>query len=812
MDLSIRRVLGLWRYILLAALVLLINIRDFQNNDSEDIPQVQQTTEDEAHALTILNQGSYGAWDSDSSKWLNITGLRKEDVQLWRLFPEFQRIARTQAQAILVATDEVSVGSVRSDDLGSAKLKDGYKSTEVTDDSHHKGTVIPFYQNITGLVRGDWFRHTLPQTSGASNGSSDQYAGSDFTRNIASPRGHLHLRLDERSSTSVKIEAGTARDSKGTLTIEEASGESWDILLNGIHFVDSGSALLTTRSDRFAGLAALPYLTSSESQFHLARELLNQTLRHKTSASLLEESKSSLTNDEQDQLSQAPQCDYIVRLQQHPIWPQEMDESELFDIQQQQVSYLETVEAELRRPSGRILDSVPMLRFSATVFSPDCGFILESGPSSGSWHHLEGYKLEVILARIKNHVIIYGVIVLIQVVLLTRQMKDSSTPSTRSRISYYTIAMIVMADGGAVATSLFFGAFDSRSHLAIISVSFLLTLSFLIFGFKFLQDTWSAQAPEREEIERRHTTTSTQQSSINIPIITPAGADLLPLPATARRNPPNEITQVILPPDQDIDAMLAEDDLLHGVNPGIQSGNSNNQRFNLGLKFLLLSFSLTTLSYIASYWPSPLRSTYTNALIFCYLSFWTPQMYRNMMRNCRKALRWEFVLGQSIARLIPIGYFYCYNGNVLSLRTDPNIFLGFVAWQWAQILVLFSQDILGPRFWVPAGILPAVYDYHRILREADNEEEDIMMPIGGAAEGTKKEGIWKFECVICMQTLEVAYLSRQHHSSSQGVADIFARRSYMLTPCRHIFHSDCLSGWLRYKLQCPICRETLPPI
>lgn len=808
MELPTGRGLGL----VLAAFIFLIILQDLQNNDSSNAPLIQKTPEEEKHAFTILNRSSYKDFDPKSSKWINITGLREDDKLSWYILPEVQEIVKTQALAVL-ATGEIQTGSGGTHRLISGELGGKYESLELIDDLNSESTTIPFYQNITGLVRGDWFRHILQHAPVPNIRSSKRYSHDDFVRNITSSRGHLHLRLEEWPSTSIKIKESMARDLKGTLMIEESSGESWDISMNGVHFLDSGSAILTTTSDRFSGLFALPHLTRSIGHFHLARELLNQTLRHKPSNNQLDDTKLSLVDDEQTEMFRPSQCDYIVYLQQHLVWPYGIDIPEFPN--GQQASYLEMIESELRRPSGRTFNYIPSLRFSATIFSPDCGFILESNSSPVPWYHLTGQKVEVILARVENHVIMYGVIVLIQVLLLTRQIKDSSTPSTQGRISYCTIGMMVMADGGAVATSLFFSAFVSGGYLAIISVSFLLTLSVPFFGLKFLIDIWSAQAPEREEAERRHTLTHTQEPTNNILIITPAGADLLPLPVTSRRHPSNELSQVILPPDQDIDAMLAEDDLLHSGSSGIQTGDSQHERFNLGLKFLLLSFSLTILSYTASYWPLKLRSAYTNLLIFCYLSFWTPQTYRNMTRNCRKALRWEFVLGQSIARLIPIGYFYLYTDNVLSIRTDPYIFMGFVAWLWAQILLLLSQDILGPRFWIPAGILPPVYDYHQILREGDDDDDkevDGLMPIGSSDQNEegkrKKDRVWRFECVVCMQTLEVAYLSRQDHS--QGIADIFARREYMITPCRHIFHSECLEGWMRYKLQCPICRETLP--
>lgn len=81
------------------------------------------------------------------------------------------------------------------------------------------------------------------------------------------------------------------------------------------------------------------------------------------------------------------------------------------------------------------------------------------------------------------------------------------------------------------------------------------------------------------------------------------------------------------------------------------------------------------------------------------------------------------------------------------------------------------------------------------------------------------------DCAICTEVLEVPVvrasrgLKESPSSSSSaaaggagGLVGVFARRAYMVTPCRHIFHTKCLEGWFRYKLQCPICREELPPL
>lgn len=154
--------------------------------------------------------------------------------------------------------------------------------------------------------------------------------------------------------------------------------------------------------------------------------------------------------------------------------------------------------------------------------------------------------------------------------------------------------------------------------------------------------------------------------------------------------------------------------------------------------------------------------------------------------------------------------------------------LVLAGWLWVQIWVLVAQEVLGPRFGLPKGWLPEAWDYHPILREDDTEGGG--MPIGlvqapgsprlervrTGEEGRKKvDGhTWSVDCAICMQVLEVPVVpsGEEVAGGAGGVAGMLARRLYMVTPCRHAFHSVCLEGWMRFRLQCPICRENLPPL
>ncbi|EWC48494.1 hypothetical protein DRE_07743 [Drechslerella stenobrocha 248] len=240
--------------------------------------------------------------------------------------------------------------------------------------------------------------------------------------------------------------------------------------------------------------------------------------------------------------------------------------------------------------------------------------------------------------------------------------------------------------------------------------------------------------------------------------------------------------------------------------------------------------------------PLLLRNGIQRSALFLSLSFWVPQIYRNTYRNCRKGLKWEFVFGMSACRVIAVWYFYGYVDNVAFARPVRWIVWAGAGWVWCQIWVLGVQEMLGPRFLVPEGLFPPAYDYYPVLPADDLERalagasgggsgngSSPVSPVGGAV--GKGRGMHRsFDCAICMQSVEVPVVPVVDAADAEAGARVAAgeakgvvggllgqgvyvgRRSYMVTPCRHVFHSACLEGWMRVRLQCPICRNTLPPI
>ena len=546
-----------------------------------------------------------------------------------------------------------------------------------------------------------------------------------------------------------------------------------------------------------------------------------------------------------DAVFPVPHCEFIVYLQQHPHDDINIDFRKL--------------EQELRFPTGASVSSAPSIRMSALIFSPDCGFVLESkgppdfAPQDGL--HLNGLKLESYMQAARRCIIAFAAVISAEIFLSIRQMKDASTPSTKSRVSFYTVAMLALGDGFACMGFMFVSMMIDAAFLPLIATAFLSFLGVSFFGMKFLMDIWTIQAPERQERDRGRPRPLNETAAANTApappvistpatpgVVTAAGADNLPLPVTARRPEDTAATPIIVPSDQDVDAEIAENPGNTVTQPTTQNTTLNTARREMSAlysKFYFLLLGLVFLSLHATTWPVPLRSFYTNTICLTYLSFWLPQIKRNITRNCRRALRWEFVVGQSILRLAPILYLYTIPQNVLFFDNDTNMAYIFIAWVWLQVWALASQEILGPRFFVPNGWAPPAYDYHPIMREEGDEESGSTMPSGfnqatassptqsissssqlRTGNSTASPNTKVFDCAICAETISVPIIPKAGSSEgqSQGSASttmptaLFARRAYMVTPCNHVFHSGCLENWMRYRLQCPICRDDLPPL
>ncbi|KAG7288854.1 hypothetical protein NEMBOFW57_005213 [Staphylotrichum longicolle] len=751
---------------------------------------------------------AHGAPPWQTPHYLNLTGFREADRYAWDDLAYFKDRCRQWS-------------------------RHAYPPLKGADEWEH-GPVGKTWQNATGTVHGKWVRRpgSVVKQAGSYNLSAiapgvDWGSGHyDWGWNVTGSHGTILLRLSEDADDAVYQEevdegklprpGGVAREISAMANIQDEahSASSFAIRLHGVHWPKQGSILLTTTTEKFSGIFGLPHLVPSSEFYLTGQRLLNRTLGEvlsKRERNRFGDPSNPWTPVVEEEISvPMPRCEYVMYLQLHPLDPHYIGEKGVDD---RLVPVVDQLEKELRFPTGAPSKGKPDLRMSMVAWSPDCAYYLESkGPPlfpSVEGHHLIGVKSEVLLSRTKDWMFAFAAVLMAQLWLLKTQMKESNTPSTLGRISFETAAMMLLADGLVFACSSAWSLSATNTFLPS------LILTFAAFMSMSIGADIDAEIAEN----------------------TASGAAALPLPNTTTL-------------------------------PGSPAGRPRVSAFaSIAGTFVLLGIAILILTAMSLSWPPRARSAYFNLVAFSYLSLWTPQIRRNVWRNSRRAFAWRFMVGQSALRLLPFAYFYLRTDNVLFVGTDGVAFLVLAGWVWAQLVVLAVQDVLGPRFGLPARWMPEVWEYHPVLREDDAEGGGLPIGLvssgggqgesaasaggmedspvtgrgrrrswsfgagagagadGGAEDGGKRRerekelgrhgmALRSIDCAICTETLEVPVVraNAKDPSAAGGLVGVFARRAYMVTPCRHIFHTKCLEGWFKYKLQCPICREELPPL
>lgn len=793
----------------------------------------------------ILNSTSWGDFDpvpkADASntaepKFLNLTGFREQDKFAWDDLGRFRQ-----------KCDEWSLNAVGAPEAAQ-----------------------PVWQNATGVVHGLWHRESgsVPRLHSDYNltqiAPNVTWAGSasEWSRNVTGSNGKMLVRIEDDDGAGTEPEVidplvlleteVRAREVTATFTLEdvEGSGNQWDMRMHGVHWPRQGAMLFTTTSEKFAGIFGLPHLTNRPDFYATSQALLNRTLNKvlskKEQLFFLDQVDpwASSSDSPGDVFNPTAHCEYLAYVQIHPPEKDYLHVQASLTGPENIIKAIHEVEDELRYPRGVSHLGKPKLQMSAVLYSPDCAYFIESkGPPAyapADGQHLLGMKQETFLYSITVWLIGLGVIVFGQVQLLKLQMRETSTPSTLGRISFYTASIMLLADGtvfiGSIAWSLS-ASTTLLPSLLVTGASFLSMMTgniFLSEIYKVQEPEWRREERERERLRQQRIAANAARYAAEHPQSTTAPA-ATPQPALQTADMP-----IIVPSDQDLDAeiegindsnnnnsTLPAPVTAPNTNTTTTTGNASTPLSNIFGRLVMCSTLILFLTLATTGARPSIRTAYFNLLSFGYLSLWWPQIYRNAYRNCRRALTWRFVVGQSVLRILPIAYFYLIKDNFAFAEPDWMSFAILAGWVWTQIVVLVAQSILGPRFGVPKGYMPEAWEYHPILKE-DNVEA-AGLPIGLVAipdspiervktdedgsGGGKRTTVYSTQCVVCRENLEVPVLKAgEDDPTAGGVAGVLARRAYMVTPCRHIFHSDCLEQWLRFRLQCPICREELPPL
>ncbi|KAG0004682.1 hypothetical protein BGZ79_008430 [Entomortierella chlamydospora] len=416
-------------------------------------------------------------------------------------------------------------------------------------------------------------------------------------------------------------------------------------------------------------------------------------------------------------------------------------------------SAMKDLEREWAAPQGISTIKAPHLNSSLFLYSPNCRLTIGVKDA-------EGMKREKFYSKAVNYAGMAGTSV--------------------SKVSYWTIAIQVFMDSYLCMLHLTTSVLVDFLFIPFVAASFFSFVLVAIFGMRYMLVIWRIQRPERRG--RRN------QAAVAAAAAAAAAAN-----TTNNNNGGNTEAGGATRP---ADAMPGGLPLPVTASRPTPADDSDNPRSDMqaiyGRFYWMLLASLIAL-YKILVSSTRVQNVMISISALCLFSFWIPQIVRNVTRGSKRGLNLWFVLGMSVTRLtLPI-YFYGCPESLMGHKPTPWIW-GLVLWVALQVGVLLLQDWLGPRFFVPKKYLPPVYDYHPIIPTGDGES--------GA-------GHTQHDCAICLLPIDTTSQAAGATRLSSVVGSL-GRLNYMMTPCGHLFHTDCLEKWMRIKLECPHCRAYLP--
>jgi transmembrane E3 ubiquitin-protein ligase len=306
----------------------------------------------------------------------------------------------------------------------------------------------------------------------------------------------------------------------------------------------------------------------------------------------------------------------------------------------------------------------------------------------------------------------------------------------------------------------------------------------------------------------------------------------------------------------------------------IQARNSSNGgqpadvlRHQVAMLHLRFYGSLMATFLLLFYAQNQYRVFYMLALY----SFWLPQIILNIITEAKTPLHKYYIYGMSITRMVAPLYIFGLRKNFLKEvypESATELFMCevLVLWVAIQAAILIAQGKYGARFMIPARFLPPKFDYRRPIPASmlppgalvDLPTPELMEERDDSLRGdspSKRDGLSDATPIVDgldqarprHQTAETtrkrlkggrrlspngngnSIMTTEDLTSHPPAAapspapvlecsicyddiDVRDRNQYMLAPCNHLFHAECLKQWMGVKMECPICRTELPAL
>ncbi|KAJ3730007.1 hypothetical protein DFJ43DRAFT_1132880 [Lentinula guzmanii] len=695
------------------------------------------------------------------------------------------------------------------------------------------GSVDPvyssYYPNITGFIHGDLRLYNITPSYLANSTESYPWKPiiqdymKDVSENlteISEKMGAWNWSAPQKVAFSVveKIPLLSANSSAnvtenialihGRIEFSDASiGEDLRLEFEGVHFLKNGTIYgLAEPPNRAVDIRFLPSIVpenmKNETALLIEPELSSRIDKFKK---LID---AGIIEDSLEDLPPKTACPFTLYAQINSM-----------DVP---AHVMEEHEEEIQRPTGIDTHLPTRLSMKSILISKECGMVYEVSD-------MEGLRSRTFFRKVTTYAGTAAIAYLAILMLFSRQMARSSTPSGISRVSRYSFLVQSTIDSVSFAGHVTFAVLaEGRPSLSLIAPSFLACIVFL-YEAQFSMDIYQIQLPEDAPSPPR-------RPPVPAPVPTPPVATP---PTTTDANPPTDSLNGPSAPNPPATPTAAVPATPQPETPAPALSQNITfwaffwQQIRTDPQARLYVILFIFLSTIVRIILSP-----TLTLLFVAITYsciWLPQIWRSIRRGRSSGLSMEYLVGITICRIYLMLYFLACPRNVLDV--EPRYWSYYLAaFVCLQAMILMLQEYFGPAFFLPKRFSTVnAYNYHPPLSLPDEESPEKSLG----------------DCAICMDAILIDPSLRQTHQTSsspddwdvkasgadgrkksasirgsggvidpaglldavqRGVGIAVTRKNYSLAPCHHLFHTECLERWLAIKNICPQCRRPLPPL
>ena len=216
--------------------------------------------------------------------------------------------------------------------------------------------------------------------------------------------------------------------------------------------------------------------------------------------------------------------------------------------------------------------------------------------------------------------------------------------------------------------------------------------------------------------------------------------------------------------------------------------------------------------------------------IFLFISFWLFQIIYSTVYRLKPSYSKKYILISSINKIFIAVYLKGNKYNFLELK--PNYFkiTIIVIIVLIECIILILQKNVCTQILIPKKYRKTSFNYYRNhvdISKHISQNKDCVICLDSLIDDNNNENDdSKNNNTIDNINYKNVHNSNNIFQKNKFLKKIYSKiknfldslknenvkKKYMITPCDHVFHTQCLEKWMELKNECPYCRQKIPSI